>query len=329
MDVWVAEMASGTAMSNFQLNIPSNSAMPVNILPGIHAGGITAYFGVVEQLSAMYLWHDGTVEVLTGSDGTATLVASITVASGTINSFTVSPDGVSGYATVVGSTKLYVLDLNANKVVNNIDFGTGAAPYATAVSPISGEIYVLDSSRSYHTVNPSDGTYTTTGSGSTDSTGKPAVTPDGTQLWIPLPSGAVAIFDTHSNTLVFIITKPSSSFNFAPMEVVFSQDGTSAYILDNVNSQVYSIKPQDYTTNWHVSVGRNPQGLSLSPFGSFLLVANSGDGDIQQLSTANGAQLSLTDVGMTPVGALALNEATVTGLGSARTPQNARNRTGH
>lgn len=306
MDVWVAEMASDTAMSNFQLN-PTVPAAPVNILAGKHAGGITAYTGLDEGRSTMYLWHDGTVEVLTGADGFASLVASIAIASGTVQSFTVAPDGAFGYAIVAGSTKLYVVDLMAKNVAKSIDFGTGAVPNSVAVSPDSSTVYVLDGGPgSYHTVNPSTGTYTTTiYPPYARLSGTAAVTPDGTQLWMAA-DGIVLVWDTLSNTL-FNSFRPGQSIT----EIVFSLDGTSAYILISPPSgqgAVLSYNTQSVKLNWQKTVGTNPHGLTLSPFGSFLMVANSGDGDIEQISSTDGTQMSLTDVGMTPVGVVAFNE---------------------
>lgn len=297
-------------MSHFQFNNGTINALPVNILPGVRAAGITAYYGLNEAASTMYLWHGGTIEILTGTSGNAQSTGSITVAPG-IQNFTLDANRNFGYATAAGSTMLYIVDVNAKTVSKTVDFGQGAIPNAVAVSQDlnSGStiVYVVDSVGSYHTVNPTTGTFTTVGftTKGVDS-GIPAVTPDGSQLWIPYPTGAIVIFDAQSNSFV------ADSLNVAyPTQIVFSLDGASAFVLNSPPSgqgSIYSINTQTLQTNWHQNVGTKPTGLSLSPFGSFLLVANSGDGTISQIAAADGTQLSLTDVGMTPVGVVAFNQ---------------------
>jgi DNA-binding beta-propeller fold protein YncE len=304
IDVWAAESASGTALSNFLFNSGPIMAMPVPVLTGVRAGGITEYYGLNEATSTMYLWGGGTVYILTGNNGTATQTGSITVAPG-IQNFIVDPSGNFGYATAAGSTKLYIADLKAKTVSKMIDFGQGAIPNATAAwqDPNTGltTVYVVDSAGSYHTVDPTTGSYTTTTFPNQGVIpGKPAVLPEGSQLWIPYPA-SILIFDTQSNTIVNVIDSP----NFT--EVLFSPDGTSAYLL-NSGGSISSVSTKTLKPNWQRTIGRNPQGLALSPYGTFLLVANSGDGDIEQISTADGSVMSTTDVGTTPVGAVAFNE---------------------
>ncbi len=98
---WVAESASDGPLSAFQVNsLIATTAAPVNILSGVHAGGITSYIGPTPQQSALYLWtnsNNATVEVLDDQDGS--VITSIPLgAQGVIQDFAVAPNGKFGYA---------------------------------------------------------------------------------------------------------------------------------------------------------------------------------------------------------------------------------------
>jgi YVTN family beta-propeller protein len=306
LNVWVAEAQSDGPLSMFTLsNGSASSAMPVNILSGVHAGGITSYIGATPQQSALYEWTNSTnatIEVLGDQDGS--VITSIPLGTqGVIQDFTVAPNGKLGYATVMGSNKLYFVDLTKNTVANTVTLGTSAEPFASAVAPDSNEIYVADRTNGvFYTVNANTLNVATTlsfGPG-TLTFGKAAVTPDGTQLWIPASQAGAVIVDLGSDQVSNYVQGFANT-----SQIAFSPDGTTAYLLVTPfsgNGAIVSLNTSTLNKNWSAQTGLSPHGLFVSPQGMYLAVANSGDGTISVINAATGATVSTTDVGMMPVG---------------------------
>jgi len=304
--VIVGESASNTALSSFEIRAGMPlTAMGGAALTGVKASGITAFYGGFFSVTpVLYLWHDGTIEIL---DHIGTSQGSINVVTGAqIGNFVVAPDGLLGYATVAGSSKFYIVDLMKKIVSKTVDFGTGASPVSSAVSSDGTKVYVEDAKGNYYTVDPSSGNFTTGAfTAGASASGIPTISPDGTQLWVPLQSaGALIAWDLTSGTPSSVLTLHSPA---SPTEIVFSLDGATAFVVNSPssgNGTISSINAQSGKANWETPVGANPRGLTLSPAGTFLLVANTGSGNIEQISTANGSVLATTAVGKAPVGAV-------------------------
>jgi YVTN family beta-propeller protein len=140
--------------------------------------------------------------------------------------------------------------------------------------------------------------------------GKPAVAPDGSQIWIPIPGpNAVAVLDVTSGTVVTTLTGGLLD----PREVVFSPNGVSAYILNSPASggrgSIVPVNTTGYSYEYNpnpvfATVGNKPAGLFISPAGGLLFVANSGDGTVSTVQV-NGGTVTTTDVGAMPVGVVA------------------------
>jgi YVTN family beta-propeller protein len=172
------------------------------------------------------------------------------------------------------------------------------------VSPASRAVYVTDrNANAYYTVNTTNFAASTTSLSSHPQTfGKPAVTPDGTELWIPFlqPSAGAAVIDVGAGEISRFYAGPANT-----SQIAFSPDGTAAYLLVSPptgNGSINSLNSQTGAKNWTAATGPNPKGLFVTPQGMYLSVANSGDGTVSVIDASTGTTVSTKAVGMTPVG---------------------------
>jgi DNA-binding beta-propeller fold protein YncE len=314
--IWVAEANSDTAMSKITLDPRDGTSTiaGVNVLPGVHAGGITSWLSdATLPQYGLYLWHDNGIEVL--NPGTAAVMGGITIpfsGSGPILDFAISNDGTIGLAVVRNDTHLYVVDLVKQSISATIDLGSSAHPRASAITDNNG---ITNNNRTIYVTDSVNGNvYTTDLSGKTVGTihvsgtpaelGKPAILPDGLQVWIP---------DVTHNSVSSIDVVSGRSFHLAtpdlldPREIQFSPDSKTAYILSSPPAgfgpgKLSIADTSNFAVSSTITLGNQPSGLALSPQGSFQFVANSGDGNV--IVVQNGI-FKTFPVGTTPVGVAA------------------------
>ena len=302
--IWVAEANSATAMSQIKFDplAKTSTIRGVNVLAGVHAGGMTSWlYDSTNPQYALYLWHDETVEIL--SPATAGGNNFIAFSSGVILDFAISSDGTIGLAVAQNDTHLYPADLVLQNGGAAINLGSSAHPRAAAITPNNTRIYVTDSVNG--TVYTTDLSGKTVGTIQVTSTpaelGKPAMLPDGSQVWIPdVTHNSVFSIDVGSGKS----TPLGISGLLDPREIQFSPDGKTAYILSSPPAgfgpgRLSIVDTTSFAVSSTITLGNQPSGLALSPQGTIQFVANSGDGTVAVVQ--NGIVTTFT-VGTTPVG---------------------------
>ena len=184
------------------------------------------------------------------------------------------------------------------------------SPAGTVMMPDKSGAYVTDrAAASFYWVNFADQSVKAYANAvSPAGSGRPAILPNGSQLWIPNPAAnSITVYDTFTNTPVTTITGVAS-----PTEIAFTGDGTRAAVISRPQSapgSIVDIDTTQYTVLGSAQVGFSPAGLSADPYNSTFWVANSGSGTIMavDVSGAKPVVVETHAVGTTPVGVAVLN----------------------
>ena len=225
-------------------------------------GGATAYVtnqlssnvGVVDVASnrqvALVPVNGNTFNVIVAPDGGTVYVTTNTNQVHAISTSTRTVTGslavdIAPNALVFGSgdTLLYVSSALAGTVTEislsgpmHIARGyiVGGTPQGLAISPDHGTLYVANEAGALDVVDLATGTVTTPVSLGAGAFGL-ALTPDGQQLYVTLPSvGAVDVVDRVSLTLLKTITTGGT-----PRRIAFSADGLTAAVTSEAGSVVF------------------------------------------------------------------------------------------
>jgi YVTN family beta-propeller protein len=286
-----------------------------------------------------YITNQGSNTVSVIDTVTDTVVDTIQVASGPF-SVAVLPDGSKAYITSPGSNTVSVIDTATNKVTTTVAVtspeGAAVSPDGRLLyiaSPPS-QLVVIDTATNTVVSSPTAiipgasgafGVAVSTGLGSggdifvtnrlsgnlsisivgtwtnfplgVSAPAEVAVTPDGNTAYIAngaFPS--VAAFSLLANMVgAPIVVGPTG----AVFGVAVSPDGTKVYatwpnfvsIIDTATNTLTATK---------IPVGTNPMGLSVTPDGSKVFVANSGDGTVSVINTATNTVIDTIVVGINP-----------------------------
>lgn len=287
--VYIGEGGSATGYS--YIDEPGGSPVAGPLLSSLIAVDIVCqYNALIASTLGIYVETDDSIYAL-NSDGTQAqaIAGDTTVSSGLqpralrvtsgLQTLRLSPDGKLGYATSRTSTRLYAVDLASRTLAWSVDLGAGAKPFGIAVAVDSSRVYVTDSaSNAIYSVDPAAQTFRTfanPGNGA----GKPATSPDGTQLWVPnRASGNITVFDILSETLTTTIDKVANA-----SELAFNPSGTRAFAINapqNGGGALLTYDPTNYQSIGSLNLGPGPNGMTFSPGGTLLYIANSGNGTI-------------------------------------------------
>lgn len=213
---------------------------------------------------------------------------------------------------VVGTT-VFFISVPSGKINGTQDISSSGAVAALYTTGDKDVVYVTDKSAAaaYYLVNMSTHSVQAIPSAvSPAGSGKPALTPDGTQLWIPNPAAnLITVYDTLSNSLVTTIGLTG------PAEVAFTEDGTKAAVISQPSSGpgvIAEVDAKQYVVTGVTPVGVAPVGLSRNPFGTDFWVANSGSGSISNFNIG-GTKPTVTEtdnIGGTPLGVAVINTFT-------------------
>ncbi len=306
--VHVAEGGSGTANS-----VKEGTGAPV---PGSAQGTgkeVVAAPAAGAGAKSLLLSTFGSMTQIQAIGAAGTVSGGFTVSQGFAN-MSVSQDGMMIAGTVGTSFWLYnpagTTLLNVN-LTNAVPAPASAPiPAGIAMMPDSSGAYVTDRVLSFYyyvdfktrAISAFPITIATPGSG------KPAVLPNGLQLWIPsTKSNLISVFDTWTNTPVTTV----AGIN-APSEIAFTADGTNAAVLSQSQAgpgSVFAVDTGQYKVLGSAFVGMAPMGLSRNPFGTSFWTANSNSGTITEVNLTGGAPVVLqtAQVGSNPVGVAVFN----------------------
>lgn len=190
----------------------------------------------------------------------------------------VSPDNATLYVANVYSGTVSVIDTATNTVKFKIS--PGGPLGGLALTPDGTQLYVANNvtGGGYHTVSVIN-TKTKTVSANLDVSGAYylTATPDGKSVWVPNGYG-IAIINTATNQISNTI---STSGTALPVELVFSPDGSSAYVLCQVigaGESGYGLLKIDTGTQKSVQLCWGtlnlPSGIAITPDGSKLYFLN-------------------------------------------------------
>jgi YVTN family beta-propeller protein len=128
-----------------------------------------------------------------------------------------------------------------------------------------------------------------------------AFTPDGKQLWVTLlGSRGVQVFDTATGALLDVIIMGTRG---GAVEVIFTLDGTRAYVSQMETASVYEVDTQKRKVLRRFGTGGNwTKILALSPDEKTLYAANWVSNDVSVINLSNGALLKKIPTVKTPRG---------------------------
>jgi YVTN family beta-propeller protein/VCBS repeat-containing protein len=225
----------------------------------------------------------------------------------------VSPNGTTAYVANDGSNTVSVINTATNTVAATI--AVGADPYDVAVNPNGNLAYVTNLGAGTVSVidtNPTSPTYDTVTANIpvADPVGV-AVSPNGSLVYVTTQAGVdgptVAVINTATNTVTATI--PVST---TPYFVAVSPNGDNVYVTNYGNStrgagtlsviDTNPASPTYDTVTATIAVGRLPQGVAVSPNGSFVYVTNEDSGTVSVINTASNAVTATIPVGSAPFG---------------------------
>ena len=218
-------------------------------------------------------------------DTASNLVASaVPVGSTTFGGIAVTPDGSRLYVSnnSEGNT-VSVIATSTDTVTGTITFSSG--PSSLAISPDGSSLYVaLPDANSVAVVSTATNSITATIPVGVFPEGI-AFTPGGAFAYVANEGGSVSVIDTATEKVVATIPVGSGS---APIELAITPNGQSAYVTGLV-SPVAVINTATNTVVASVPVGSTPNGITTSPDGTNVYVANLASGTVSVISTATNS----------------------------------------
>ena len=229
---------------------------------------------------------------------TGTTVATIPT-QGAVLDLAFSPDARTVYATEVEGY-LAVISVATNTVTASIPIGTFPANYpeGLAVSPSGGTVYVTNyEGNTVSVVNTSTDTVTAVIPVGSYPQGV-AVSPDGNTVYAANHGdGTISVINATTNAVTGTI---SLGANSGPAYVAFAPSGATAYVTDGKSNAVSVIATGSETVTATIPVGANPNGLTVTPDGRSVYVANFGGG-VSAISTATNTVTATIPTSTTPV----------------------------
>ena len=317
----VAHIAEGGSASGSN-SVKSGSGAPVaGSAPGVGKEIAAPSVPSPTAASSMLLNNNGNNQVAKlNPDGS---VASSFSVDQNFSNLNISPDGaqIAGnfgpIVTVYNQSGIPTLSTNLTTASGPVATKSGLTPRDINPAPVPGGMsimpdnsgaYITDTANSlFYWINFTDKSATAyTNPVTPTGSGKPAILPNASQLWIPNPkANSITVFDTFTNTLVTTITGIPN-----PVQVAFLGDGTRAAVLSSPASgtgAVYAVDARTYAVIGSAGVGLNPRSLSVSPYQTRVWTANSGSGTISQVDIGGikPVVLQTASTGPNPLGVAA------------------------
>jgi YVTN family beta-propeller protein len=289
-----------------------------------------AFFNVAraQQFAVVASEFSGTVALI--DTRTNTITTTIPTGSGSDvspipSSVAVTPDGRVAYVVRINSDTVSAIDLVRRTVGATVPVGVD--PTGVAVAPNGARAYVTNAcgagpACSYPgTVSVID-TATNQVAGTIEVGSFPrglAVTPDGKELYVANSGsgfgGDVWVITTDDNRVVATI---NGSFPGGPVDIAITPNGLFAYVTavfsqgESLQGRIWVIDTRTRTVVATIELAY-PEGIALTPDGTFAYVADAYNGDVLVVDTANntvvttiavaGLGSGTTGVAITPNGA--------------------------
>jgi len=296
-----AVTVGNNAVTSFQVISNNNitAIVPVNSFGVIK---VITPFGIVNSTDSFYSNKSYTAYAYIPNQGSNSVAVINTVKNTVVDSIPVkasqlsaSPDGTKVYVADFLSNTVSVISADSNKVMATL---TVNSPVGIRFSPDGTKVFVSSTRNNLISVI---NTATNTITASVNVGANPeyiSVSPDGTRLYVSTGIGrnTITVVNTVSNTVV--ATFPCND-NWGS---VVSPDGTTLYVT-NVNHNTVSVySTVNDTLLSTISVGANPEFMSISPDGIMLYVTNSVGNTVSIISTATNAVVATDTVGTAPEG---------------------------
>ncbi len=212
---------------------------------------------------------------------------------------TLSPDGRVAYVANRAAKTITVVDTARAAVTATVPVAVGPPQYLTA-SPDGQRLYVsvFDQRRTIAAVAMLD-TTTSQVVATVPVRTRPfvsAVTPDGTQLWVPNhDSGSITVIDTaDAHVIAELPVAPN------PHWVAFSADGTRAYTANHESNLISVIDTANRTVLARVAVGTSPHSVVVNPARPLVANANYDAASVSFTDTSTDAVVATVPVGRNP-----------------------------
>ena len=227
---------------------------------------------------------------------------------GHATSVAVTPDGRFLYVTNYVENTLSVVNLMSNTVIAVISLG--ANPFGVVISHDGTKAYVGYTFNNYLSVIS---TVSNSIVGTIDLSAPAqylAISPDGSKLYASAGT-TLTVIDPVTNAITAVI--PTGIYMGA---LNFNADGSRAYIAAGFD-RVLVINVATNTVVATVTVGTNPNGISVSPDGGFIYVTNSGSDNVSVIDPVTNTVVTTVQVGLIP---LSHGNFITTGAGCAQLP---------
>ncbi len=211
----------------------------------------------------------------------------------------VSPDGRHAYTAHRDPQVVTVLDTAANQVIETIPIAAGPPQFLT-FAPDGRTAYVtlFNDQRTIHSIAVLD-TTTNTVVATIPQPARPyvpAVTPDGTRLFVPNHDiGAISVINTATNKVIKQITVAPN-----PHWVAFSQDGTRAYTANHESNLVSVIDTTTLAVLKTIPVGTSPHSIAVNPQRPLVANVNFDSNSVSAIDTTTEQVVATIPVGNHP-----------------------------
>jgi YVTN family beta-propeller protein len=238
---------------------------------------------------------------------TNSVVAEIPAAAN-LQRLSVSPDGETVYAlsSSGGTSAIVVVDATTNQVETSVSPSASCCPNDIALMPDGSVLYVSRSGFPGRILlfDTATNSMLPTEIFVADLPSKLAISPFGTHLYVVHQTGAIAVIDTATNSVV--ATAPSAGID-GIRAFALSPDGTKGYVTHHIPSPgIYVFNTATNTAITNIPVGGGPYGVAFTPDGLRAYVANV-SGYVSLIDTATDTVMETIPVGgtfaaMSPVG---------------------------
>ncbi|RWY53907.1 beta-propeller fold lactonase family protein [Mucilaginibacter gilvus] len=211
----------------------------------------------------------------------------------------VSPDGTRVYVSNILDKSMSVISTITNDVIAT--FPVGDHPLGISISPDGSRIYVAnEESNNVSVINASTNSVMATIPVGIYPTFT-LISPDGSRLYVGNQnSQTISVFNTVNNALVTNIPTAGRE----PSQMAVSPDGALLYAvtLGTYDNFVLVISTTTNSVVKSILVGKTPHGITITPDGSKLYVANTSDNNVSVINTSDNAVAATIAVGVSPTG---------------------------
>jgi YVTN family beta-propeller protein len=279
-----------------------------HVVATVHVGFASHGVAVMPDGKKVYVTHYFPVNNVSVIDtSTNTVIATVPVGVDPLG-IAITPDGTKAYVTNYGtgslvnfddklntSTDVFVIDTATNTVIATVP--VGGRDVGVAITPDGKKVYVTNS-MPVNNVSVID-TATNTVTATVPVEGNPvgvAVTPDGTKAYVVSQgTNSVFVIDTSTNNVIAIVPVGAS-----PEGIAISPDGTKVYVTNSFNGNIYNGNFDNNNSNKstvsvidtardnviaNIYVGGQPFGISVTPDGKKVFVANRFDNNVSVINT--------------------------------------------